>query len=93
MNMNPYHVHVYPYRPVPPPRVHPTPNNIRDYYAFPQNRLPPLRIVYGNNQSNEVVRRHPMSVGRTMEPNARISGPYDSPYVRYVTYRRMGWGP
>ncbi|TGO64488.1 hypothetical protein BOTNAR_0088g00180 [Botryotinia narcissicola] len=91
--MTPYHVYVYPHRPGPPPRGHPTPTNIRDYYAFPQNRLPPLKIVYdGNNQTNEIVRRQPVNVARTMEPDARMSGPYDSPYVRYVTYRRMEWG-
>ncbi|TGO36804.1 hypothetical protein BHYA_0114g00180 [Botrytis hyacinthi] len=81
------------HRPGPSPRGHLTVTNIRDYYEFPQNRLSPLRIVYGNNQSNEAARRHRMNVGRTMEPDARVSGPYDSPYVRYVTYRRMGWGP
>ncbi|TGO48429.1 hypothetical protein BCON_0240g00080 [Botryotinia convoluta] len=93
ITMNPYHVQVYSHRPGPSPRDHLTPTNIRDYYAFPQNRLPPLRIVYGNNQSNEAVRRHLMNAGRAMEPNARINGPYACPYVRYATYRRMGWGP
>lgn len=91
--MNPYHIYAYPHLPGPSTGGRPAPTNIHDYYAFPQNRLPPLRIVYGNNQSNEGVRRHSMNMGRIMEPNTRMSGPYDSPYVRYVTYRRMGWGP
>ncbi|CCD34679.1 predicted protein [Botrytis cinerea T4] len=91
--MNPYHFHVYPHRPRIPSRDHLTPTNIRDFYGFPHNRLPPLRIVYGNNPSNNACRRHSMNVGRPMEPDARMSGPYGCPYGRYVTYRILEWSP
>lgn len=91
--MSPCHFHVIPHRPRTSSRDHLTPTNIRDLYAFPYNRLPPLRIVYDDNQSNEAVRRYPMNTGRPMEPDARMSGPYVCPYVPYVTYRRIGWGP
>ncbi|QSZ36845.1 hypothetical protein DSL72_006728 [Monilinia vaccinii-corymbosi] len=72
--MNNYYAHGYPIRQGPRPRDHLIRSDIRDYDAFPHNRLSPLVYHDGNAQAigGAMGGRGRMNSGRPMEPDARM---------------------